>query len=67
LDWISNQNHDVAWWLAGGISAEWVPELLKDVAPDGLDASSRLEIKPGWKDLNKVKALVDAVRHSQGL
>ena len=67
LDWISNQNHDVAWWLAGGISAEWVPDLLKDVSPDGLDASSRLEIEPGWKDLSKVKALVDAVRHSQGL
>ena len=67
LDWIANQNHAVAWWLAGGISAEWVPELLKDVSPDGLDASSRLEIKPGWKDLSKVKALVDAVWHSQGL
>ena len=67
LDWIANQNHAVAWWLAGGISAEWVPDLLKDVSPDGLDASSRLEIKPGWKDLSKVKALVDAVRHSQGL
>ena len=67
LDWISNQNHDVAWWLAGGISAEWIPELLKDVAPDGLDASSRLETKPGWKDLSKVKALVDAVKHSQEL
>jgi hypothetical protein len=26
----------------------------------GLDASSRLETKPGWKDLSKVKALVDA-------
>jgi phosphoribosylanthranilate isomerase len=64
LDWIANQNHAVAWWLAGGISAEWVPDLLKDVSPDGLDASSRLEIKPGWKDLSKVKALVDAVRHS---
>ena len=67
LDWIANQNHAVAWWLAGGISAEWVPDLLKDVSPDGLDASSRLEIKPGWKDLSKVKALVDAVWHSQGL
>lgn len=67
LDWLANQNHNVSWWLAGGISAEWIPDLLKDVAPDGLDASSRLEHKPGWKDLNKVKALVDAVKHSQGL
>ena len=67
LDWLANPTHNVAWWLAGGISAEWIPDLLKDVAPDGLDASSRLEHKPGWKDLNKVKALVDAVKHSQGL
>lgn len=72
LDWIANQTiasqtHAIDWWLAGGISAEWIPELLKEVTPDGLDASSRLEIKPGLKDLSKVKALVDAVKHSQGL
>ena len=50
--------------MAGGVSAEWIPELLAQVNPDGLDASSRLEIRPGWKDLNKVAALVEAIRCS---
>ncbi len=55
------------WWMAGGISAEWVPELLKLISPYGLDASSRLEEKPGVKDLNKVRALVQAVHDSRPL
>ena len=50
------------WWLAGGISAEWVPTLVHQVSPFGLDASSRLEHSPGVKDLRRVKALVEAVR-----
>ena len=45
------------WWLAGGICAEWVPNL-DSVHPFGLDASSRLEISPGVKDLARVQALV---------
>lgn len=48
------------WWLAGGISAEWIPDLLSQVHPSGLDASSRLEIAPGVKDLNKVRDLIEA-------
>ncbi len=58
---------NTVWWLAGGISAEWIPELLKLVAPYGLDASSRLEAKPGVKDLNKVLALVQAVHDNAPL
>ena len=50
------------WWLAGGISDEWVPTLLHQVSPFGLDASSRVELSPGVKDLRRVKALVEAVR-----
>ena len=36
------------------------PELLAQVHPFGLDASSRLESAPGVKELRKVKALIDA-------
>ena len=50
------------WWLAGGVSDEWVPTLLHQVNPFGLDASSRVEHSPGVKDLRRVKALVEAVR-----
>jgi len=53
------------WWLAGGISGEWVPELLAEVKPFGLDASSRLEVAPGVKDLAKVKELMNAVAYSR--
>ena len=58
---------NTVWWLAGGISAEWVPELLRLVMPYGLDASSRLEVKPGVKDLNKVRALVQTVHDNRRL
>ncbi|QNJ02515.1 phosphoribosylanthranilate isomerase [Synechococcus sp. PROS-U-1] len=62
LDWLSDTELSVPWWLAGGVSAEWVPELLSHVSPQGLDASSRLEERPGWKNLDKVQALVEAVQ-----
>ena len=62
LDWLRDTELSVPWWLAGGVSAEWVPELLSRVTPQGLDASSRLEERPGWKNLDKVQALVEAVR-----
>ena len=62
LDWVRETELSVPWWLAGGVSAEWVPELLSRVTPKGLDASSRLEERPGWKNLDKVQALVEAVK-----
>ncbi|MGC6482140.1 MAG: phosphoribosylanthranilate isomerase [Synechococcus sp.] len=52
------------WWLAGGISAEWIPEVLSQVHPNGLDASSRLEVAPGVKDLTKVRDLIQATAHN---
>jgi phosphoribosylanthranilate isomerase len=36
--------------LAGGISIEWIDEILSDFKPDGLDISSSIEISPGLKD-----------------
>ena len=62
LDWLAETELSVPWWLAGGVSAEWVPELLSRVTPQGLDASSQLEARPGWKNLDKVQALVEAVK-----
>ena len=61
LEWLRDQTITGPWWLAGGISAEWVPTVLEHLSPNGLDASSRLEIRPGWKDLSKVRDLVEAV------
>ena len=50
------------WILAGGISAEIIPEIFTKLKPDGIDASSRLEVSPGIKDLDKVESLVRIVR-----
>ena len=61
LEWLNSSTLPLPWWLAGGISAEWVATVLEQTSPHGLDASSRLEQRPGWKDLTKVKALVEAV------
>jgi len=40
--------------LAGGLSPENVKEAINIVKPFGVDASSKLEIKPGKKDIKKV-------------
>ena len=62
LSWLQEKQFDLPWWLAGGISAEWVPEILSQVKPYGLDASSRIEKYPGNKDLDAVVNLVKAVK-----
>ena len=45
------------WLLAGGISIEWIDEILSDIKPDGLDISSSIEISPGLKDIKKTEDL----------
>ena len=66
LSWLEHLDREcpagLPWWLAGGISAEWIPELLSTLRPHGLDASSRLETAPGVKDLTKVRDLIDATQ-----
>jgi phosphoribosylanthranilate isomerase len=62
LEWLGGFQTAVPWWLAGGVTPERVPELLRAVRPAGLDASSGVEDAPGVKNLERVAALVDAVR-----
>ena len=50
------------WWLAGGVSEDWVVDAIKELRPYGIDVSSKVEIKPGIKDINKVKSLIRKVR-----
>ena len=62
IDLLINKTFETPWILAGGISAEIIPEIFTKLRPDGIDASSRLEISPGIKDLEKVKSLVQEIR-----
>jgi len=43
--------------LAGGISIEWIDQILTDFKPDGLDISSSIEISPGLKNIKKTEDL----------
>lgn len=62
LDWLADFRSPLPWWLAGGLSAERVAPVLAALQPTGLDASSGVEQAPGVKDLNRVAALLAAVR-----
>ena len=62
IDLLINKTFKAPWILAGGISAEIIPEIFSKLRPDGIDASSRLEITPGIKDIKKVESLVREIR-----
>ncbi len=50
--------------VAGGLSAENVAQVVMEVRPYGVDASSRLERAPGLKDPARVRAFIARVRES---
>ena len=62
IELLINKNFTVPWILAGGISAEIIPEIFSKLKPDGIDASSRLEVSPGNKDIKRVESLVRQIR-----
>ena len=50
------------WLLAGGISIDWLKQIITDIKPDGIDVSSSIESAPGIKDLNKTKTLLKLIK-----
>ena len=59
---IQNININYPLWLAGGISADCIKEIIRTIHPFGFDASSKLEIKPGIKDIQLVKELIEEIK-----
>jgi phosphoribosylanthranilate isomerase len=47
--------------LAGGLSPDNVAEAIDKVRPFAIDVNSGVEIRPGLKDYDKLRMLLDAV------
>ena len=56
--YLKNLQFNKPWWLAGGISIEWIDEISSEIKPDGIDISSSIEISPGLKDMKKTETLI---------
>ncbi|WP_457640175.1 phosphoribosylanthranilate isomerase [Persephonella sp.] len=48
--------------LSGGLSDENIEDVLQAVKPYGVDASSKLELKPGYKDMEKTVKFIQKAR-----
>ncbi len=60
--YLKELNFRKPWLLAGGISIDWLKQILMDIKPDGIDVSSSIESSPGIKDLNKTKTLLNLIK-----
>ena len=50
------------WWIAGGVSTEWIDVIQKNIKPNGIDISSSIETAPGIKDLEKTKQIITEIK-----
>ncbi len=60
--YLKELNFSKPWLLAGGISIDWLKQILIEIKPDGIDVSSSIESSPGIKDLNKTKRLLNLIK-----
>ena len=52
------------WVMAGGLDPDNVAEAVRMLRPWGVDASSRLESSPGYKDHDRIAAFVREAKHA---
>jgi phosphoribosylanthranilate isomerase len=65
FDWTIARNAAYKIIVAGGLDASNVGEAISIARPWGVDASSKLELAPGIKDHEKVRAFVKAAREAK--
>ena len=63
INLLENSSFSIPWWLAGGMNADLIPATLEKVNPFGIDASSKLEISTGIKNIDKVKELIRSIKY----
>ena len=64
FDWAVLDNEDGDYVVAGGLFPDNVAALVRRLRPWGVDASSRLEVRPGMKDIGKVAAFVEEAKRA---
>ncbi len=63
--YLRNLKFSKPWWLAGGVSLDWIEEIINDIRPYGLDISSSIEISPGLKNLKETERLINYLKKCQ--
>jgi len=61
-NYFENISFSKPWWIAGGVSSDWINVILEKIKPNGIDISSSVEISPGIKDLEKTKQIISEIR-----
>ena len=63
FDWsiLKNINISKPWFISGGINKNNIHNLLKILNPYGIDISSGVEDRPGIKNVNKIKEIVEII------
>ena len=66
LNWdeLTKFNPPLPWLLAGGLTPDNIMSALEQLSPDGIDLSSGLERRPGYKDLDKVAQLFEQLQRA---
>jgi phosphoribosylanthranilate isomerase len=61
-DTLAGATFPVPWLLAGGLTPETLPDMLRRFRPSGVDINSGVESAPGIKDATKLRAAFAAIQ-----
>jgi phosphoribosylanthranilate isomerase len=65
MDWLEGWSPSLPWWLAGGLTPETIGGVIERLDPPGVDVSSGVEERPGWKNLERIHAFLMNARSNQ--